>query len=431
MIDRAMTRVCVGCVLIAACWGMPVAANEPDTELRLASEEELDRTSDAAPWWQRDRLLGDLGGLRPWLEEQGIALEIVSTDEGLGLVDGGAASSETARYAGLTDLSLIVDTGAAGWWDGGQLVVLLQSARGRSLTEECLGDLQTVSNIDAPELTQVSEYYLEQRVGTARLKVGRQDANADFVVSDGAAELVNSSFGLVPTVPLPTYPAPALGVSAFVPLGSRVEIGAGLWDGASATGSDCFQTAFDGQGGEVAAAQVAVRTGGEAVLPGTYQLGVWHHSNVARTEDVAGAADPVTEASSGIYLIADQELWRRDGAALHGFLQGGAGDGEATGIASYVGAGLMLEGFLRARPDDRFGIGFARAAVHDVPVEVTASSAQVAAASRTLRETVVEVFYSTPLLPWLVVKPDLQLVMDPGGDGDDALVLGVRFESRW
>jgi porin len=408
-----------------------VAAEEPQTELRLASEEELDRRSGAEPWWQRDRLLGDLGGLRPWLGERGIELEIVSTDEGLGLADGGPARSETARYAGLTDLSIAVDTADAGWWDGGQLVALLQNARGRSLTEDRVGDLQTISNIDAPKLTQVSEYYLEQRVGTARLKVGRQDANADFVVADGAAELVSSSFGLVPTVPLPTYPAPALGVAAFVPLGSRVELGAGLWDGAAEVGSDAFETAFDGQGGEVAAAQLAVRTGGKTVLPGTYQLGVWHHSSVALDEDVAGAADPVTDAASGIYLIADQELWRRDGAVLHGFLQGGAGDGEATGIASYVGAGLTFEGFLPARPDDRIGIGFARAAVHDVPVEVAASSVQAPATSRTLRETVVEAYYAAPLLPWLVVKPDLQLVMDPGGDGDDALVLGVRFESRW
>lgn len=44
-------------------------------------------------------------------------------------------------------------------------------------------------------------------------------------------------------------------------------------------------------------------------------------------------------------------------------------------------------------------------------------------------ETAVEVFYSLRLVPGMRLKPDLQYVVDPGGDAalDDAWILTLRL----
>jgi carbohydrate-selective porin OprB len=46
-----------------------------------------------------------------------------------------------------------------------------------------------------------------------------------------------------------------------------------------------------------------------------------------------------------------------------------------------------------------------------------------AAASR--RESVVELFYGLSLRPWLVVKPDIQYILNPGAGGARHAVVGT------
>ena len=47
---------------------------------------DVEISDEAAPrsWATRDRLLGDAGGVRSWLNERGLGIEIVSLDEGFG-----------------------------------------------------------------------------------------------------------------------------------------------------------------------------------------------------------------------------------------------------------------------------------------------------------------------------------------------------------
>ena len=49
---------------------------------------------------------------------------------------------------------------------------------------------------------------------------------------------------------------------------------------------------------------------------------------------------------------------------------------------------------------------------------------------RASQETVMEIYYSAPVCPWLMVSGHVQYVNNPGGtnDVDDAVVLGVRAQ---
>ena len=41
-------------------------------------------------------------------------------------------------------------------------------------------------------------------------------------------------------------------------------------------------------------------------------------------------------------------------------------------------------------------------------------------------EAVLEWFYKVPLTQWFSLQPDIQYIINPGGDGRDALAIGLR-----
>ncbi|MCX7399507.1 MAG: hypothetical protein NT138_17715 [Planctomycetales bacterium] len=53
------------------------------------------------------------------------------------------------------------------------------------------------------------------------MKLGKQDAKADFAFVDLGGDFINSSFGLIPTVPLATWPNPGMGAAVFLNLTDR------------------------------------------------------------------------------------------------------------------------------------------------------------------------------------------------------------------
>src|SRR5215207_6217192 len=81
-----------------------------ETEQKPAAEDKADDL------WTREALLGDLGGLRPWLAGFGAKLDIVETSEILGNFTGGLRRG--ALYEGLTDISLEIDFEKRFGWPG-------------------------------------------------------------------------------------------------------------------------------------------------------------------------------------------------------------------------------------------------------------------------------------------------------------------------
>lgn len=420
---RTAASLCVVCLLIA----LPIPAGETDRikPTHPTRPPGLDETIDVeirqppnpdSPA-TRDRLLGNMARLRPWLADLGMTLELTSVDEGFASGGGDQGGESGRSYHGLTDLILSLDTGAAGLWHGGLVVVDLQNTRGGDISD-IVGDLQGVSNIVAPPGTRITEYYLYQELadGSFAFKLGKQDANTDFVVSEGGGEFINSSFGLIPTVPLPTYPAPALGAMVSWQANEWMLLKAGLWDGDPKLGSGCTSSTFDGHGGAVGAADLEIAAFGGTVLPGTYRVGVWHHSEVEFATVKKDAAAHETGRASGLYFTVDQGLWEREDRRLAFFAQGGRAESDRSSVSRYLGAGLVLEAPFNGRPNDTIGIGVAHAEV-GLPERLEAECTS---------ETVVELTYHFALSGWMTVIPDFQWIHRPSGiDGTD-LVAGLR-----
>ncbi|MHC4642277.1 MAG: carbohydrate porin [Planctomycetota bacterium] len=369
--------------------------------------------------WNRETLAGDLFGLRPRLDEQGIIIEMVYTGEIFSNLRGGLNTSGASEYRGNFDMTLTADAEKFGLGPG-SIFIYGQLGNGKGITEKHVGDAQTLSNLVACNFSQVSEYWIEQFYfeRQLRIKVGKQDSNVDFVAIDYGGDFIGSSFAVIPTVPMPTFCCPALGVAAFWEPEDWISLGAGFYEGSPQGSTSGFNTAFGNNGGSFTIGELALKTsfGSQKDLPGTYRFGGWYHSS--DFEEVGDDADTdVFAGNHGFYLAFDQMLYHEQNDSDQGlgtFFQFGWAPENRNEIDRYLGIGLSCVGLLPGRDEDITGIGLAQALWSDRMNGFT-------------RESAIELFYKAQLTEFMSIQPDIQYIANPGGETtDDAIVLGIR-----
>jgi porin len=101
------------------------------------------------------------------------------------------------------------------------------------------------------------------------------------------------------------------------------------------------------------------------------------------------------------------------------WLRAGVANGRAQIVANYIGTGLVKQGLLPNRPDDRLGMAVARAGIGPARQPLGLHKA----------ETTFEASYQYKVHDTLALQPDVQYVHHPSGvaHGRDALVLGLRI----
>ncbi len=261
--------------------------------------------------WYRETLAGDLYGSRSWLNELGINLEMTYKGESFSNLRGGLNTSGASEYRDLFDIILTADAEKFGLGPG-SIFVNGQIGNGAGITDEHVGDAQTLSNLDSCDFFQISEYWIEQFFfdRQLRVKVGKQDSNVDFVAVDYGEVFIGSSFAVIPTIPMPTFCDPGLGVAAFWEPEDWISLGIGYYEGSPKGSTSGFNTAFGNHGGSFTIGELALKTsfGAQKDLPGTYRFGGWYHSS--DFEEVGDEADTdVFAGNHGFYLAFDQMLY--------------------------------------------------------------------------------------------------------------------------
>ncbi|MGH7001822.1 MAG: carbohydrate porin, partial [Stellaceae bacterium] len=146
------------------------------------------QSSTPAPtgFWERSNPLGNIGGLRPALQNVGGTFNLQEISEILGNVTGGIRTG--ADYDGLTTASLNLDTSKAFQWSGGTFDVSALQIHGRNLSTDSLATLQTASGIEASRATRLWELWYQQAFlgGKADVKLGQQSVDQEFIVSQYA-----------------------------------------------------------------------------------------------------------------------------------------------------------------------------------------------------------------------------------------------------
>lgn len=368
-------------------------------------------------FFQQDRLLGDI--LHPQsLEDLGLTWELIYTGEVFENIDGGI--DEGGQYRGDISIFAKFDTEQAGLWNDGLFFLHLQHQHGRGITEEYLGDFQVLSNIDADDFNQVSEFWYQHSFLDERLLVtlGKIEFNGFFAFIDYGLEFIHSSPGFSPTIPLTTYPDPDWGAIVGIAPVDWFSMNVGISNSPPDGGRSIGNT-IDQLDGPMLMAEPAFHYDIQG-MPGSARIGGWWNGAEFDHFDSNPAASPTVDESYGLYFTLDQAVWREadsDEQGLNVFAQYGWSPEDRTEANHYYGGGVEWKGAIPTRDDDIAGLGVFHVEFSDDAGFVDDG------------ETAFELFYKYQLFGWMTLKPDLQYIINPGGAGlDDALAVGVRWE---
>jgi len=431
--EKPMKGAVVGIAVLLQIFAGDVAAQSPGrsdagSKARIAAPPTVEvgaATRDA-------ELFGDWGGLRSRLSEAGLSFEWVYTAEVMSSLAGG--DQDGTAYLGNLDLVFSLDAEKALGWRGAEFSLYLLGNHGDS-PSEFIGDLQVVSNIDAFETFKVYEAWVEQRLFDDRfsVKAGLIDLNSEFDVIESAGIFLNSSFGIGadysqsggngPSI----FPTTSAGVRLNGWLTPSVYARTIILDGVSGDPDDPRGTRvqFDEGDGLLVGGEVGwVTSEGD---PGPYRkvaFGGWTYTEPS-IEDASGASITPTD-NRGYYVLAEGSVYREaDGdGGLVLFGRYGSADATINPVSRYVGFGGNYTGLLPGREEDQLGLAMARVPGGDV----FRGALRDGGITPTSSETAIELTYTAEVATWLVLRPDLQFVMNPGMDrgNENPWVPGLR-----
>lgn len=390
----------------------------------------------AAPFPGGDHFTGEWGGLRPKLEEKGIAFNLSLTSVYQHNAHGGANTHNAHDVSGSYDMELSLDTGGMGLWPGGLLYVFAEGGWNDGVSGD-VGDLFGLNfNVVGDYAIQVSELWYEQSFlgEKVRVRAGKMYVAGDFdnnaYANDETAQFLNA--GLVTTGNIP-YPDYALGAQVIVHPCDWFQVGAVVAD-AQADGRETgLNTTFHGSDDffsmyEFALEPVFKTARGE--LPGAYRLGMWYDPQRKDRffNDLGGRRRtvPVKTDDVGFYLSFDQLVFKEvpaaaeDSQGLGLFLRYGFAHGDVNAVENFWSLGAQYQGLIPTRDDDVLGFGVAQGILSE-QLRKTGADPD--------RETVLELYYNALVFPWVTVTPDFQWILNPGGEnGRDAFVAGMRVQ---
>ena len=417
-------------------------------------------------------LLGDMWGLRPWLSQYGLSLNILETSEVLGNVTGGVHKG--ADYDGLTQGILQLDTQRAFGLHGGTFNISGLQIHGRSLSADNLDTLQTASGIEADRSTRLWELWYQQKFleeDRMDIKIGQQSLDQEFMVSQNALLFVNTMFGwpMLPSADLPgggpAYPLSAPGLRLRVRPFNPLTFLVGVFNGSPVsnnTGDPQKQnpsgTSFPLNGGALIITELQysypslgsmVGPDSSSALSGVYKLGFWYDTESFADQQIDNTglslANPdstgIPESHRGdyaLYGVMDQLIWTdpndEDADRTIGVFARAMGTPEENRnlIDFSLNAGLNFHEPIPHRGDDTFGIGMGYAKVSDRAGDLDRDTTFFTGINTPVRtgETFVEATYQYALTPWCQLQPDFQYVFNVGGGVNNPNSPGQRVKDE-
>ncbi len=418
----------------------PDAAPEaPEADLAIQGTQDNFMTG----FWSRQNMLGDMGGIRPWLGKYGVTFGLTETSEYLANLRGGLGTGGT--YDGLTTMTLGVDTSKALGIPGGQFNISALQIHGTNLSERYLGTLNTASGIEAQATTRLWELWYQQSFLDKRVdvKIGQQSIDQEFITSQYSALFVNTMFGwpALPSYDMPSggpaYPLAGLGVRVRGQITPSLTALAGVFDGdplgnnpdnLSGTNFNLHNgTLFIGEL-QYAINQPAegelVGAGGGGGLPGTYKLGIWYNNGPFADQryDNLGLslANPLTtgvplshHGDYSIYAVADQMVWRPDpdeprSVGVFARLMGAPGDRNLVSLAANLG--IVMKAPFAGRDNDSVGLAATFIKIGNYAHNLDLDNLMYSGGPYGVRtsETTLEATYQYQVTPWWQLQADAQ-----------------------
>jgi len=340
----------------------------------------------------------------PYTWAHALALESVTN------LDGGIA--EGTRNLANLDLTLAIDTHAAGWWENGNLFMYVLGNYGKA-PSDLTGDMQTISNFQTDNNLKVYEFWYEHSFadGAVKLLAGLHDYNSTFYSLESSGLFSTSSFGIGPDVA-------QVGPSIFSTTSTAIHLTfsgehqyflVATYDGIAGDPYHPHGThiKFKKSDGLFNAVEWGVKYEDSYKLA----LGAWQHT--AEVENPVNGN--ISNANSGLYLIGEKYF----GESVAAFFQYGRADANKNQLDVYMGVGITLS---NAWVDEDV-IGLAYASAHNGSPFLQMNADLLS------KENIWELSYLCPLTSAINAQTSLYVIENPGmsPDVDNALALGFRL----
>ena len=422
----------------------------------LLSEES---TTAGAPILEWEQVTGDWAGVRPALSDHGVEIFGTYTAEVWGNTSGGI--DQGAVYTGLLTFGAEVDLEKAIGWSGATVSTSWIWLSGRDASEDLVGNFLTISNLAGFNTLRMFDLWFQQNLldDKISMRVGQFSADSEFIISDYAGLFINGTFGW-PAFAYMNLPEGGQGYP-MATLGTRLALNpidwftfqSAVFQGnvfAQDVNRHGFRWRLDAETGFTFVNEAHFRWNqrdDELGLPGQFKVGGWAQTG----ENADVLADSTASGNYGFYGIIDQMLFREPGTESPAGLSKDSKDSKSfkspvvleksdqglgyfgriaftksdrNFVNFYFDTGLTYKGLIPTRDNDTIGLAFAYAQLSNGARDSLAAdgSAPVGA------EMVIELTYQAQITRWLVVQPDVQYIINPGGtsDIDNAFVIGGR-----
>lgn len=346
--------------------------------------------------------------------QRAVEVGIVETIDVASVVRGGAR--DPAYVLDKLNLTADADLGALVGWRGGTAHLHGMSTIG-GRPNDAAGTLQGINNIEvASHHVRLFEAWVEQRLGErTTVRTGVYDLNSEFYVNGAAGLLIGPAFGvgseLAATGPNgpSIFPSTALAVRVEHRFGHGAYGRIAVLNGSAGALGDPGGVDFSFRTGVLAIAEAGLERPGLKVAAGYWRYSQRQDDYVA--VDAAGA--PVRRRAYGGYVLGEVQLiGGEDVRTWTAFARLGVSDGTTTPFRGGWQAGFLIERVFVGRPDSAFSLGANQG--------VTTRGYRALLGEQALRaadaETAFEITYSDRVAKWLTLQPDLQWVLDRGGE---------------
>jgi porin len=461
MKPRNLITLPIPCCRILVSWaalgliGSPAWAEQP----ALPKEE----TPPLSDWLSGGGITGTWEGFRSKLTDRGVELIGSYDAEVWGNTRGGLETGTV--YTGLLDFGLKLDLEKAFGWRGASLSTTWLLLSGKNASEDLVGNFLTISNNAGFNTLRNYELWFQQNLldDKISIRLGQLAADTEFVISDYGALFLNGTFGWPAFMYMnlpgggPGFPVGTLGMRLAIQPVNWFRFQSAVFQGnvyAQNVNVLGFRWRLDSQNGFFFLNEAQLRWNhgdSEMGLPGQLKGGVWFH-----TAKLAEANDSgFVSGNCGFYFILDQMLYRnppketehsatadKDGkSTLSGTPEKAPEKKSDQGlgwfgriafeppdrnfIGFYFDTGLTYKGLIPTRDGDTLGVAFAYAQLSSGAQQVATDDGSIGVGA----EMALEVTYQAQITKWLSIQPDLQVIINPGGNQDlhNALVIGSRF----
>jgi porin len=351
-------------------------------------------------------------------------------------------------------------------WKGALFHASMYQMHGVGLSSHFLGSIAQVSDLEGVATTRLGEVWLQQQLGDYfSIRAGQLGVDTDFLLSPLYGLGVGAAFGW-PTIAAsnlpnggPAYPFVSPGVRVKFTPNDKLTFLAAIFDGDPAgpgTNNPQLRNRY-GTNFRLSDPPLLI---GEAQWnysvdwPGTVRIGAWKHFGKFADQrwgydslllsDPNGVGKPfMRRQNSGLYGVIDQQVHQKDGkkdAGIFLFSRASVSPSDRNLIDFYVDGGVSFQGMTPGRTDDQFGVlaSFARVSRQARLADFDVNFFNGTFAPVRNYEAILEATYAINVTNGVVLQPNIQYVIHPGGGAVDpndpfglrairnALVVGIR-----